>query len=110
MITLFLTNAKPLQYAALRYDSKLYNFTTQGWDAIPSTGIPAPANLQAMTPAATTGPLVNQQIAQVPEVVSVIGGIAFLTFTTDTGGVLHQIDCINVIDLIESPIRGGISR
>jgi hypothetical protein len=110
MITLFLVNSKPLQYGVLRYDSKVYNFTTQGWDVLPSTGVPAAANLQSMTAEATTGPLSSQQIASVPEIVSISGGVAFVTFTTGTDGSLHQVDCINIIDLIEDRIRGGASR
>jgi hypothetical protein len=110
MISLFLINAKPLQYAVGRADLKVYNFTTQGWDALPSTVIPAAANLQAMTPFATAGPLVGQQVAQVPSVISGGGGVAFFTFTSNADGSLHQMDCINLIDIIEAQIRGGISR
>lgn len=41
MPAIFLMSQKSLQYAVIRGDGKLYNFTSQGWDALPTTGVPA---------------------------------------------------------------------
>lgn len=110
MSAIFLKSSLPLQYAAIRSDGRVYNFSgTQGWDVLPSTGIPAAANLQPMMSPYGAGPLKYQQVAVIPDIVSGSGSVALVTFTADAAGNLTQVDCLNFAS-IEMPLKGGVGR
>jgi hypothetical protein len=109
---LSLLDTRTLGYGICRNDGKIYNFTSQGWDALPSNGVPTQNQYQALTRFSTTGPLNHQWSIALPDVVSATDGMWAPIFSLDSSG-----NIIEQIDLLPSPYlnyvwgtRGGWLR
>jgi len=82
-----------LGLALLRADGKLYNFSTEGWDAIPDTDMPTAQNILRLAQPITKGPLSNNWFGTLPDVASGTDNIVAIALSLDSSGKpIAQID------------------
>lgn len=87
-------DTRKLGLVVCRKDKTLYNFATQGWDAIPTNGVPDASHVQPLGAFTTTGPLASQQFIDLPDVVTQTPGIWVAVMALDANGVpTSQVDC-----------------
>jgi hypothetical protein len=92
----------------LRADGKAFNFTTQGWDSLPSTGIPPAANFLTLTQPVTAGPIAANWFGTLPTIASSVGNVSGVVVSLDaTGNVLAQLNAYPAEWLDTSPGAHG---
>jgi hypothetical protein len=125
---LTICDARKLAYGFGRWDGKVYNFTTEGWDVLDATAKPATKPLPsvpAALAAAKIGPdyyrplktifspawLSPIQSADVPDVVSSTSGPFLILYSVDDAGVPSGVADVWPYQWLETAgVKGGMSR
>ena len=106
------SNPVKLGLVLLRSDGKVFNFTSQGWDTLPSGGVPPTANVFPLTNPVANGPLSANWFGTFANIPSNVDNVTACVMSLDgNGGVKEQIDSypMQYVNYVLGT-RGGFSK